>query len=79
MVTHTAVESLQQRLIVQKSVVQQLVQCKDVSLVHHQASDTHHYVVQQQLWSHLIAGIRKIYRSQDRLNSGCAGASYAAK
>ena len=72
------VESLQQRHIVQKRVVQQLVQCKDVSLVH-QPSDTHHYVVQQQLWSHLIAGIRKIYRSQDRLNSGCVGASYAAK
>ena len=35
------VESLQQRHIVQKSVVQQLVQCKDVSLVHHQPSDTH--------------------------------------
>ena len=78
MVTHTAVESLQQRHIVQKRVVQQLVQCKDVSLVHH-PSDTHHYVVQQQLWSHLIAGIRKIYRSQDRLNSCSAGASYAAK
>ena len=73
------VESLQQTHIVQKSVVQQLVQCKDVSLVHQQPSDTHHYVVQQQLWSHLIAGIRKIYRSQDRLNSCSAGASYAAK
>ena len=72
------VESLQQTHIVQKSVVQQLVQCKDVSLVH-QPSDTHHYVVQQQLRSHLIAGIRKIYRSQDRLNSDSAGASYAAK
>ena len=35
------VESLQQTHIVQKSVVQQLVQCKDVSLVHHQPSDTH--------------------------------------